>query len=103
MFPRSRVLIIPIEKRGATLVPIRKIPYKHCLVIITSETCSSPLSSPLRLTYSVSVTDNQQNVHRRHLVDAQKSSINHKSLTKRLRKIEAKRENNRSRLEEQIK
>lgn len=35
--------------------------------------------------------------------DAQDSSINHKSLTKRLRKIEAKNENNRSRFEEQVK
>jgi len=35
--------------------------------------------------------------------DAQESSINHKSLTKRLRKIEAKNENNRSRFEEQVK
>lgn len=35
--------------------------------------------------------------------DAQKSSINHKTLTKRLRKIEKKNESNRSRFEEQVK
>ncbi|KAK5944458.1 chromosome condensation complex Condensin, subunit G [Knufia obscura] len=35
--------------------------------------------------------------------DAQDTSINHKSLTKRLRKIEAKNENNRSSFEEQVK
>src|SRR5689334_20256358 len=35
--------------------------------------------------------------------DAQKSSINHKTLIKRLRKIEKKNESNRSRFEEQVK
>ncbi|KAK5087654.1 chromosome condensation complex Condensin, subunit G [Exophiala xenobiotica] len=36
-------------------------------------------------------------------VDAQDASINHKSLTKRLRRVEAQNENNRSRFEEQVK
>src|SRR4051794_23421600 len=35
--------------------------------------------------------------------DAQNSSINHKSLTKRLRKLEAKHENNRSAFNERVK